>query len=210
LIPTSTLMLTLVNKMTLTRRAALGGLATLPLVPTPVWAISEAAAKNLVGRLVGDINAVIGSGQSEAAMIREFETIFSRYADVPTIARSALGPTARSASRSELSAFTQAFQGYMARKYGKRFREFVGGKIEVQSAENRGKFYEVRSRAILRGSAPFEIAFRVSDRSGKDLFFDLLIEGISLLSSERVEIGALLDRAGGNLPKLTQDLSRLG
>jgi len=50
----------------------------------------------------------------------------------------------------------------------------------------------------------------VSDRSGKDKFFDLLIEGISLLKAERAEIGAVLDRVGGDVDKLTQELNRLG
>ncbi|MGB4317059.1 MAG: ABC transporter substrate-binding protein, partial [Planktomarina temperata] len=62
----------------------------------------------------------------------------------------------------------------------------------------------------LRGSAPFDVAFRVSDRSGRNLFFDIIVEGISLLSSERVEIGALLDARKGNIAKLTRDLARLG
>jgi phospholipid transport system substrate-binding protein len=53
------------------------------------------------------------------------------------------------------------------------------------------------------------VAFRVSDRSGKQLFFDIIIEGISLLSSERVEIGALLDARNGHIGRLTQDLSGL-
>ena len=42
------------------------------------------------------------------------------------------------------------------------------------------------------------------------LFFDIIIEGISLLSSERVEIGALLDERNGNIARLTRDLVNLG
>ena len=47
----------------------------------------------------------------------------------------------------------------------------------------------------------------VSDRN---LFFDLLIEGISLLKSERAEIGAMLDRNRGNIAALVQDLRKAG
>ncbi|MDO7735657.1 MAG: ABC transporter substrate-binding protein [Planktomarina temperata] len=50
----------------------------------------------------------------------------------------------------------------------------------------------------------------MSDRSGRNLFFDIIVEGISLLSSERVEIGALLDARNGDIAKLTRDLARLG
>ncbi len=193
----------------MTRRAVLFGTAAV-MVAGPAVALTQSQATRLVNTLVGEINRVIASGKSEGAMIRDFERIFVRYADVPTIARSALGADARRASRAELSNFTKAFQGYIARKYGKRFREFIGGQIKVKNTVNRGKFFEVVSSVNLRGSSPFDVAFRVSDRSGRDLFFDIIIEGISLLSSERVEIGALLDRRGGNIGRLTRDLAKLG
>ncbi len=109
-----------------------------------------------------------------------------------------------------MKAFTAAFQGYMARKYGKRFREFIGGKIIVQSARPLKSFFEVKTTAVLRGEAPFEVTFMVSDVSGKNLFFDMLIEGISLLKAEKTEIGAMLDKRRGNIDKLIEDLRRAG
>jgi phospholipid transport system substrate-binding protein len=50
------------------------------------------------------------------------------------------------------------------------------------------------------------VTFLVSDRSGSVKFFDLLIEGISLLKTERTEIGAMLDARRGNIDQLTADL----
>ncbi len=143
-------------------------------------------------------------------MYRDFEAIFRRYADVPTIARSALGPEARSASQAQLDAFADAFTGYLSRKYGKRFREFIGGTITVRSARPLKSFFEVQATADLQGQAPFAVTFLVSDRSGRDLFFDLLIEGISLLKTERTEVGAMLDRRRGNIDLLIQDLRSAG
>ena len=54
------------------------------------------------------------------------------------------------------------------------------------------------------------LSFVVSDRSGKILFVDILIEGISLLKSERVEIGAMLDRQGGDVDRLVAALNGTG
>jgi len=143
-------------------------------------------------------------------MFGSFEKIFNKYADVSTIARSALGPPARSASSAQMRAFTQTFSGYMARKYGKRFREFIGGQIEVTGARAVKSFQEVTAVAKLKGQSPFAVSFMVSDRSGSDKFFDLLIEGISLLKSERAEIGALLDRRRGDIDALINDLKSAG
>jgi phospholipid transport system substrate-binding protein len=61
----------------------------------------------------------------------------------------------------------------------------------------------------LRGSAPFEVTFLVSSKSGKDLFFNMFIEGVNLLLTERTEIGALLDRNGGKIDKMIADLEKL-
>ena len=194
----------------ITRRALLMGAAALALLPSSAFALNEAQATRLIDSAVADINRVINSGRSEGAMFKDFERIFYKYADVPTIARSALGPPARGASKSELDGFTAAFTGYLARKYGKRFREFIGGKIEVKGARAIKSFQEVKAVAVLRGQSPFDVSFMVSDRSGSDKFFDLLIEGISLLKSEKAEIGAMLDRRRGNIGALIQDLQRAG
>lgn len=198
-------------KSDLTRRAFVGSAASaVALAAHPAHALSSDEARNLIDRVVGDINSVINSGKSQNSMFRDFEKIFRRYADVPTIARSALGPPARSASAAQISQFSNAFTGYLARKYGRRFREFIGSKIRVTGARKVKSFQEVQAVADLRGQPPFAISFMVSDRSGSDRFFDLLIEGISLLKSERAEIGTMLDRRRGDIDALISDLATAG
>ena len=169
-----------------------------------------AAARALVDQVVSDINSVIATGRPLSQMISDFERIFSRHADVDIIARSALGADASRASAAQLRAFTETFRGYVARKYGKRFNEFIGGRIEVQGVREVKSWHEVKSLVYLRGESPFEVSFLVSDRSGRDLFFDMIIEGISLRLSERTEIGAMLDRRNGDINALIADLKRAG
>lgn len=176
----------------------------------PAFALTEARARALVDQVVGDINRVIASGRPLSQMIAEFERIFSRYADVNIIARSTLGADANRASAAQMRAFTEAFQGYVARKYGKRFNEFIGGRIEVNGVKKVKSWHEVKSTAYLSGESPFEVSFLVSDRSGQDKFFDMIIEGISLRLSERTEIGAMLDRRNGDIGALIADLRNAG
>ncbi len=201
----------------LTRRTALKGMGagTLSLcgalaIPGRAFAagLTTEEARKLVDRLVGEINQVINSGKSEEWMLREFEKIFAKYADVPAIARYALGVDARRASKRQMREFTKAFQRYISRKYGHRFREFIGGRIEVKNARKLKKFYEIKTITKLRGQEPFEVVFHVSDRSGKPLFFNIFIEGINMLLSEREEIQAMLDRRKGNIDALIRDLRK--
>ena len=195
------------NNSLLSRRSfGLGLGATAALAAMPAAALNVDQAKTLIGKAVGDINAIISSGKSEAQMFPAFEKLFSQYADVPTIARSALGVAARSASAGQMKAFTKAFQVYISRKYGRRFREFIGGKIEVTDARTVKSYYEVISTAYLKGESPFEVRWHVSDKSGRNLFFNIIIEGVNMLASERTEIGAMLDKRKGNIDALIEDL----
>ncbi|GAB1477995.1 ABC transporter substrate-binding protein [Paracoccaceae bacterium] len=183
---------------------ALGSVAL--ALPLPLRALTVDEARALVDKAVGDINKVINSGKSESGMYGEFERIFSKYADVAVIARSALGPAAKSASSGQMSAFTKAYQGYVSRKYGRRFREFIGGKIEVTGAQPVKSYYEVISVAHLKGEAPFDLRWHVSDKSGRNLFFNIIIEGVNMLASERAEIGSMLDKRKGDIDALITDL----
>ena len=80
----------------------------------------------------------------------------------------------------------------------------------MKSAKQVKTFHEVISTAYLKGDAPFEVRWHVSDKSGKDLFFNIIIEGVNMLATERTEIGAMLDKRRGDVNALIADLKRAG
>ena len=135
-----------------------------------------------------------------------FKGIFERYSDTSYVAAYALGNDGRSASNAQKVAFSDAFGNYLADKYGRRFNEFAGGQIQVQGSRSVNSYIEVRTLAVLRNQSPFQVDFHVTDRPGRPVFFNLIIEGINMLLSERAEIGAMLDARGGNLDALIRDL----
>ncbi len=192
------------------RRQLLIGLTSVAtLVPSISFALNEAQAKGLITSVIDEINAVISSGKSESAMIRDFERIFARYSDTSYISAYAMGVDARRASAAQKRAFSDAFQAYIAQKYGRRFREFIGGRLEVKGVRKVKRWYEVDTTAFLQGQAPFNVTFHVSDRSGRNLFFNMFIEGVNLLLTERTEIGALLDQNRGDIDAMISDLRAL-
>lgn len=197
----------------ISRRALIAALpagAALTFVPGAAVALNVAQARALIDKAIAEVNRVINSGKAEPAMYKDFEQIFVRYADVRYIAQSALGPAGRGIDPSLMNAYVKAFQGYIARKYGKRFREFIGGRIEVTDARPLKSFFEVISVAYLKGQSPFEVRWHVFDKSGKDLFFNIIIEGVNMLAAERTEIGAMLDRNRGDVARLTAALQQAG
>lgn len=190
--------------------AGLGAGALAMTAPLPALALTEGQARQLIDGLVGRINTVIASGKSQSAMYSEFERIFRQFADLSYIAAYAMGADGRTASAAQKKAFTDAFTGYISRKYGSRFREFIGGRLEVKSVKAVKNYYEVKTTAYLKGKSPFEVSFHISDRTGKPLMFNMYIEGINMLLTERTEVGAMLDKRRGNIDQMIADLRKAG
>jgi len=180
------------------------------LPPAPAFALTADQATAHIQRAVDEVYAVINSGNQSAQIYQQFEAILARYADMDVIARTVLGPAARQTSAAELASYTQALQGYIGRKYGRRFREFVGSRVTVTGARPLKSFYAVTSVAQLQGRSPIDVEWHVSDRSGDVRFFNLIIEGINMIASERAEIAAMLAQRRGSVAALTADLRQAG
>ncbi|WP_456389725.1 MlaC/ttg2D family ABC transporter substrate-binding protein [Profundibacter sp.] len=205
--------MTIFTQTNLTRRNMVqGGVATLAFAPfaSPALALSNDQASGHVDKVIATINKVIASGKSESNMIKDFEAIFVKYSDVKYLASYALGVDGRRATAGQKRSFAKVFQAYIARKYGKQFRKIIGGRLEVKATKTVKNHVEVKTIAHLKGQAPFDVTFYVSDKSGKVLFYNMFIEGISLVLTERTEIGAMLDKRKGNIDAMIKDLKTAG
>lgn len=200
------------NNSGLTRRGfvvSTGAFAGAALLPGQASALSEKQAVDLINKVLADVFAIIDSGKPESQMLANFEGIFRDYADVPTIARYCLGAPWRTASSAQQAAYTKAFQRYVSRKYGRQFRKFAGAKVKIIRSRDAGSLgILVETSITLKGSEPYAVDWNVSDRSGKLKFINLIIEGISMLATERTEIGSILESYQGNMDKLIAHLER--
>ena len=197
--------MTVINSRRLFLASSLGAV----FWPKLMVASEKDAATQIVSLAVHEINQIINSGNTEEQMLKSFEGVFNEYADVSTIAKYALGRDARTASATQLKDYTKAFSAYFATKYGRRFREFIGGRIEIVKVAKVKKYYSVNTIAHMPAYEPFEVDSLVSEKSGQPLVFNLIIEGVNMLLVERQEIGALLDRNSGKIDALIRELKTL-
>jgi phospholipid transport system substrate-binding protein len=190
-----------------TRRAFLAGVAALAalalLPPAAARADAASSAQAFVGDLSAELIGLLKSGRSEARLYADFERLLSRYGDMPVVAASVLGPPWRQASANQKQAFVAAFQTYLARKYGRQFRDYVNATIAVGRARDGGRAGVLVETTVKRpGAEDVRVEWQVSDRSGAPKVVNLLIEGVSMLTTERAEVGAMLEAKGGNLDAL--------
>ena len=113
----------------------------------------------------------------------------------------------RGASAAQRQGFVAAFQRYLSRRYGKQFRDYRNARIEVTGARDGGKAgVLVQSRVLRPGQEPIAVDWQISERSGQAKVVNLIIEGVSMLASERAQIGAMLDAQRGSLDALIAQL----
>ena len=177
------------------------------LYASPVFAFKKSDAEKLIKNLTNDVLGAVNEQKSKDIMFSRFEEIFSKYADVPLIARKALGPTWRGASKAQRSAYVSAFRGYMARYYGKRFEEFLGSEIIVSNSRKTSGGFLVGSNIILEDGSSYQAQWHVIDARGKYLMYNLFLEGVSVLSDVRVQIGSMLDKRAGSIDRLIEYLN---
>jgi phospholipid transport system substrate-binding protein len=196
----------------LTRRQLLGGIAAVGFFAAlgrPARAAGTEAATAFVTALTQQLLALVNSGKSEGQVYAGFEAILARYADMPAVAASVLGPPWRGASQAQKQAFVAAFQHYLSRRYGKQFRDYKNARFQVTGARDGGKAGVLVSTRVVRpGQEDIAVDYQVSDRSGQIRVVNLIIEGVSMLATERAEIGAIVEAQRGNLDAVTAQLAK--
>ena len=171
-----------------------------------VNALTTLEANKLISGLVNDINVIINSQKSPTYMYLDFKNILTKYGDTKIMSQKVLGVDWRRASIRQRQDFQKAFEHYLSIKYGKRFREFLGGSIIVKNSRKVNSIFEVVTIVELANQAPFEVRWLVANKNGSPKMFNIFIEGINVSSSEKTEIGAMLDKRKGNIDKLITHL----
>ena len=115
-----------------------------------------------------------------------------------TIARKVMGKHARSASDEQKERFSAAFKGYMIRFYSNAFAEYKDETVDYLEAPD----YEgqrrvtIRTKLNLSSGTPIPINY-VLQRSGESWkIIDVVIEGISLVISNRTQFNTSISRDG--------------
>ncbi|MFT3974977.1 MAG: ABC transporter substrate-binding protein [Amaricoccus sp.] len=193
------------------RRDLLLGLAAagaLSALGAPARAQATGQAQDLVTSLTGELTQLVNSGRGDSQMYQGFEDILSKYADLTAIGASVLGPPWRAASPAQKQAFVKAFSHYLSRRYGKQFRDYKNAQIKVTGAKDGGRVGVLVNSQVLRpGQETVNVDWQISGQSGSLKVVNLVIEGVSMLASERANMGSMLDAAGGNLDKLVAQLN---
>ncbi|QQX79585.1 ABC transporter substrate-binding protein [Shewanella sp. KX20019] len=121
------------------------------------------------------------------------------YVDYKYASYKVLGQYLRDTSKDERTRFVDAFRGYLISTYAQAFTEYTDQTVQFSPEENFSdeKMVRVNVRIIEKGRPEIKLQFRarrLKDDTWKA--FDLVAEGVSLLSSKQSEITNLVRQKG--------------
>lgn len=178
--------------------AVAGGAAIMTAVPMPAAALDADGARSHVQGTIDEVLQLVQQPGAAASKAPSFQAILEKRAAMPQIARFAAGPLWREMSDSQQGEYAKAFARYVATVYAARFQEYSGQAVKLGSVSDLGRRgLSVASTVAGSGQSPVAVNWVVTDRPGRTVISDIVIEGVSMLITQREEIAGISKREGG-------------
>lgn len=143
------------------------------------------------------------------ARVRALANIFLEGFDVRTIGLFVLGVYGRKANDADRRAYLDVFRDYVVQTYAVRFNSYAGESFLVTKASVDGEAGAwVFSDIGKPGDEPVEVQWRVHQTRNELKIVDVVVEGVSLIVTQRAEFSSILQRNDGNLAALTAMLRK--
>ena len=162
--------------------------------------------EQFVADLAGQVVATLRDGSvGEAQRLRRVDQLTAGAFDLERSARIALGRYWKSAADAERQEFAALFKDYVLTSYGRRFHQFADRTFRVEGVAPVGE--DVMVGTLVEGGAtPIRLDWRLAATEEGWRVLDIVVEGVSLLVTFRNEFAAVIERSGGMLSGLLDEL----
>ncbi len=180
------------------------------LIAMMLWCKPVAAVEPAI-QFVSDladkiITNVLTSKDSDEQKLNYFRAEFTDALDLKAIGQFVLGRYWKIADAAQKEDFLKAFMEFTTLTWADRFHMYNGQKIIFSGTRNAdGKQLYVDSK-IMNNGTPVEVIWRVRQKGDTFKIIDIIVEGVSMAMSYRNEYTAFLQKNGGDVSKLTDEL----
>lgn len=165
---------------------------------------SAAAAEEVVRRLVDQVWQLLAERGVEQVDNQDLHSVLDEGTDLSLLGRLVLGRYWHQANSRQRTEYLHLFRRYMLQTFIQRLRQYAGtelghsgARFQIIASRPVGeRDVLVQSRVAPPTSQPLRVDWRLRERPGEPVIIDLIVEGISLLVTQRSEFAAVLERSG--------------
>lgn len=171
------------------------------------WTMMDVAAADLAEpqQVIEDASNKLKARLQDPGFTKDFKkitefvhSVIYPHADFDLISSLVLGKLWKSASPAEKEAFKREFQTLLIRTYSRAFVEFKEWSIRflpISQDEDQRKVM-VKTEILQPGLQPIAVNYRMLYNKGEWKVYDILIEGVSLVTNYRTSFKNEVERAG--------------
>lgn len=175
----------------------------------PALAASAEDAKAYTSAIGDKVLGIMNdSDLSNDTKLAQLENLFVDVVDVDWVGRFVLGRHWRGASEEQKAEYLPAYRDFLIKHYTSRFAEYSGETFALDDAQPRreGEFMVRMKIERPAGQAPVIVDYMLRAEGDSFKVFDIVVEGVSLINTQRSEFGSLVERQG--LDSLTAALKK--
>ena len=173
-------------------------MSTASLAAPPV--VNPADAVAFMNQVWDRAVEVLNKKADPALRQERFRQLFHADFDCPGIARFVLGRYWRDASEEEQKDFVKLFEEYVVFVYTARLSNFGGQDFKIRGSRSDGDGVMVSTDVFSPGgSSPLKIDWRLVSDNGTYKINDVIVEGVSMLVTQRSEFASIVQRNGGQV-----------
>lgn len=193
-----------------TRRNVIAGAGAIGLAAMsgPALALTEGEARALVEQTLDELLAMLQTPGDLSVRAPALRKVMEKRANMPLIAKFAAGRVWREMNEDQQARYSDAFSHFVSETYARRFVDFEGDpNIRIGNVIDAGrKGMLVETPLQTPAGETIAVEWLVSDRGGRVEVIDMVVEGISMATTQREEIGAMFDSKGGDVEALISSL----
>lgn len=160
-------------------------------------AFADGASAFVDGLATQVLGIVKESGLEKSEKTRKIEALFTDKVDMDFIAKFVVGKNWRAATPAQQSAYIAAYKPFILKNYASRLTRYSGQTYTLKKSRNEGSANIVTMEISDSNSGQnVSVDYRLRPAAGGYKIMDIVVEGVSLLSTQRSEFASIIDQKG--------------
>ena len=154
---------------------------------------------------VNRASEILNKKLSKEEKIEKLKVIASETVDIKAIGFYTLGATRKNISKTQLKQYEALFEKYFLKSFASRLAEYSNPEIEVLSKKKLNENYTMVSSILVSTESRPEVKidWRVYTKNPENILIrDLIIEGLSLVRTQKEEFSSIIQSNNGDIGPL--------
>jgi phospholipid transport system substrate-binding protein len=155
---------------------------------------AENFVKNVSKNAIEIIQEKLTSEQKEAKLTE----LFLESVNTAWMARFAMGKYWNGTTKEQKNKYIEAHKKFLLGNYIPKFKEYNNQQVKVLKTLDSGDAeYTVVTKLVAGDGVEINIDYKIKkNEAGKNMIFDVVAEGVSLITTQRADFSAILSREG--------------